>query len=444
MQLYLRAATCAIVRFACTALTVAALPACASETAEESWGWHGQATYVWQAKPAFTAPYDGPNSLGGQRERSYSFTATLAAGWRPWRGGELYFNPELVQGVPLSGLTGLGGLSNGELQKTAGSNPVLYRARAFLRQSWALGDETEAVESGFNQLAGTRATHRLVLSVGNLAASDIFDDNGLAHDARSQFLNWALLTHGHYDFAADSRGYSQGLALEWIGGDWALRGGRFEVPIESNGLALDSHLRTRFGDQIEIEHRHQIAGRGGVLRLLGFRNVARMARFDEALAAAGPGAVPQLDAVRRLQAKQGWGLSGEQSLAQDVDIFARAGRHDGATEPYSFASIDDSASAGMIWRGSSWSRPADRVGVALASNGLSPAHRRFLVAGGSDFFLGDGRLHYGRENILEAFYSAALGDKLWLSADLQHIRNPAYNRDRGPVRFLALRLHAEL
>ena len=347
--------------------------------------------------------------------------------------------------MPLSGLTGLGGLSNGELQKTAGSNPVLYRARFFLRQNWALDGASESVASAFNQLGGAQAPRRVVLTVGNLAVSDIFDNSAFAHDARSQFINWALLTHGHYDFAADSRGYTNGAALEWIEHEWTLRGGRFAVPRESNGLELDKSLLQHYGDQVELEHRHRLADREGAVRLLLFRNVERMARFDDALAeAARSGLAPELAGVRRLQSKIGWGLAAEQGLSETLGGFVRVGRHDGATEPYSFASIDNAASAGLVWRAAAWQRAADELGFAFASNGLSASHRRFLAAGGSDFFIGDGRLRYGREFLIEAFYSAALSHGIKLTLDLQHISNPAYNRDRGPVRFIALRLHAEL
>jgi len=420
-------------------VALAATCACA-QADEERFGVHGQSTWIWQRKPAMSAAYSGPNSLAADSEKSYSFTATAALGVRPWAGAEAYFDAELVQGVALSGLTGLGALTNGELQKTAGSNPLLYRARAYLRQSWALGDETEAVESGFNQLGGAQATRRLVLTAGNLAVSDLFDNNRFAHDARTQFLNWGLLTHGPFDFAADSRGYSQGAALEYFDAGWALRGGRFMVPRESNGLALDTRLSQVHGDQVELERHHTLDGQAGTLRLLAFRNVAVMAAFDEALASPAL----QLADVRRRQAKTGWGVALEQDLSPTLGGFLRAGRHDGRTEPYSFAAIDNAVSAGLVWRGSPWQRDDNALGLAWASQGLSASHRRFLAAGGVDFFLGDGRLNYGREQVLEAFYSAALDARLKVSLDLQQISHPAYNRDRGPATALALRLHAEL
>ncbi len=418
--------------------------AAAAEAASEAWNLHGQSTYIWQAKPAFASRYEGANSLMAAHEKSYSFTATAGLGLRGWRGAEFYFDAELVQGIALSGLAGLGGLSNSELQKTAGSNPLLYRARAFLRQSWNLSADAEPVESSWHQLGGPQARQRIVLTVGRLAVTDLFDNNAYAHDARTQFLNWSLLTHGAFDYAADSRGYSEGAALEWFSDDWALRGARFAVPRESNGLALDSHVGMRHGDQIEVEHRHRIGGHDGAVRLLVFRNAARMARFDDALAAAAPGSAPTLDAVRRANTKRGLGIAVEQAFSDTLGGFARASRHDGATEPYSFTSIDNAVSAGIVLRGQAWSRAGDTLGVAWASSGLSASHRRFLQAGGSDFFIGDGALRYGREQVLEATYSAALGKGFRLALDLQRIANPAYNRDRGPAPFIALRLHAEL
>src|SRR5450830_912576 len=145
----------------------------AEDTIEEAWNAHFQATYIWQKKPSFSAAYNGTNSLSPFTEKSYSFSSTAAFGWRPWAGGELYVNPELVQGVALSGLTGLGGMSNGEQQKTGGPNPTFYRARLFARQTWNLGGEAVAVAADANQLAGSVSAERLVFTLGNLAATDI-------------------------------------------------------------------------------------------------------------------------------------------------------------------------------------------------------------------------------------------------------------------------------
>src|SRR2546429_9930602 len=134
-----------------------------------------QATYVWQRKYPCGAPYSGPHSLSPDREKSYSFTATAALGTRAWTGGEFYFNPEVAQGVPLSGLTGLGGFTNGEIARTSGPTPTFSRARLFRGQTWGFGGGSESVQSDANQLAGSVDRRRLVLTAGNLAVLDILD-----------------------------------------------------------------------------------------------------------------------------------------------------------------------------------------------------------------------------------------------------------------------------
>jgi hypothetical protein len=404
--------------------------------ADEAWNAHVQATYVWQAKPAFDAAYSGPASLAPWRETGYSFSATAAFGFRPWAGAELYVDPEVVQGKALSGLHGFGGMTNGEEQKTSGTSPTFYRARLFLRQTWSLGGERQPVASDMNQLAGSVASRRVVLTAGNLAVSDIFDANSQAHDARSQFLNWALVAHGAWDFAADARGYTWGAALEYVDGDWAVRAGRFMLPRDSNGLALERNLFRHYGDQVELEHHHAWLGQPGTVRVLGFRDRARMGSFRDALAAAAP---PDVGTVRRERSKTGFGLSLDQALTGTAAMFARASRNDGQSETYAFAEIERSLSVGATLQ----VRGADTLGIAVVRNGLSQAHRDYLAAGGVGAFIGDGRLDYHPEQIAETYYKIGLGRYAALSLDWQHVANPAYNGARGPVDVYGVRLHAQ-
>jgi len=418
----------------------------AAETVEtENWNAKFQSTYVWQRKPSFSAAYSGPNSLSTDKERSYSFTATAFLGWRPWTGGELYFNPEAAQGVPLSRLTGLGGLTNGEMARTSGAEIKFYRARLFLRQTWGMGGEQEAVESGPNQLAGMVDKRRWVLTAGNLSVTDIFDANTYSHDPRTQFLNWAIMTHGSYDFAADARGYTWGAALEWYHDDWALRVGRFIQPKLPNQQQLDRDIFSHYGDQIELEHSHMLGGQPGTVRLLAFHNRTRMSRFQDALNfAASTGTTPDINAVRTdVQGKSGFGINIEQAVNDDVGLFLRASRADGKTETYAFTEIERSLSGGVLVKGRSWGRADDTLGVAFARNGLSSVHRRYLEAGGVGFFIGDGSLNYRPEMIYETFYNIKVAKAAWLTFDWQYIRNPAYNADRGPVNVGSVRLHTE-
>ena len=430
-----------------TLLAGALLPlqSAAQTSEEEQWNAKFQATYVWQRKGAFDAPYTGANSLRPAPEKSYSFTATAALGFRPWSGGEVYFNPEVALGIPLSGLTGLGGFTNGEIARTAGPNPTFYRARLFLRQTWGLGGGTERVEADANQLAGSVDRRRLVLTAGNLSLIDIFDDNAYSHDPRTQFLNWSLLTHGAYDFAADARGYTSGFALEYFHDDWAIRAGRFMQPREPNQLALDYALFRHYGDQVEIEHAHSLGGQPGKLRFLVFRNVANMSRFQDAIDRAGvAGGAPDINQVRfGRKSRRGVGVNVEQAISENAGLFGRAMWSDGKTETYAYTEIDTSVSGGALVKGRSWGRAQDTLGVAFSRNGLSAVRRDYLAVGGLGFFLGDGRLNYRPEMIVEAYYNIGVTRNFWLTFDWQHIRNPAYNADRGPVNVGSVRLHAE-
>ena len=264
---------------------MAAAAAGQTETAEQTHDARFQTTYIWQSKPAFRSAYAGANSLSRETEQSYTWTVTAFLGWRPWRHGEIYFNPEGIQGRALSNVTGLGGLTNAELQKSATANPRFYRARLFYRHTVGLngasGGAREKIESDQNQLAGTVDARRLVFTVGNISTSDIFGTSDITGDGRTQFMNWSSLTHGHFDYAADSRGFTSGAAVEWFWDDWTLRAGRFLQPKESNGLKLDYRIFKRYGDQFEVERRHLIGGQPGVVKAFVFRNVAHMASFKD-------------------------------------------------------------------------------------------------------------------------------------------------------------------
>ena len=388
---------------------------------QQDWGAKFQSTYVWQMHPAFPARYSGPNSLSAEREpRSYTLTATAFLGARLWSGGELYYNPEMIMSHSLSNLTGLGGLTNGENQKGGGSSPTFYDARLFLRETWGLGGGTQQVESDANQLAGSVNKNRVVLTAGRISVIDIFDNNAFAHDPRTQFLNWALMTYGAFDFAADQSGYSWGAALEDYRDAWVFRIGRYEQPKESNGKHLDDRIFAHYGDQVEIERDHEMAYQPGKLRFLAFRNRVNMGAFQDALDfwnANGKVGVPSVANVRKDQFKYGFGANLEQNLREDAGLFVRVSWNDGGKETYAFSEIERSLSAGGIVKGTSWGRPEDKIGLAFARNGLSSAHQHYLAVGGLGFFIGDGTITYKPEQIFEGYYSLNINKHAQLSLD---------------------------
>ena len=406
---------------------------------------HAQSTYLRQYKNAFDAPYSGTNSLRASRESSYTFTGTLYIAARLGDATEAYLNPEIIQGVPFSGLHGLGGFTNGEMQRGAGPELKGYTARFFLRHTWNLGGDYEAEESGQNQLKTRYAGERVVLTAGIISLLDVFDAMDYSRDARTQFMNWASLTYGAWDFPADARGYTRGVALEYITAGWQARAGRFLVPVESNGLRLDGKITQHYGDVAEFELPYRLAGHAAVARALAFHNRVDAGSYNDAIAlGSATGSVPDLTQVRRTQSKYGFGLSTQVEFTDAIGAYARAGWSDGRTETFMYAEIDRSLAAGALVKGSGWARPQDSAGIAVYLNGLSRAHRNYLADGGLGFFLGDGRLNYGSERIAETYYSLNVARAVWFSLGLQRAVNPGYNRDRGPANFLGLRLHAEI
>jgi high affinity Mn2+ porin len=278
-----------------------------------------------------------------------------------------------------------------------------------------------------------------------MAVNDDFDKNRYADATRTQFMNWSLWNNTTWDFAADTRGYTYGVMLGWIMPGWSLRYGIYRMPYEANGQRLISSLSESNGQQMELTL--QPDPNGWALRFLGFYNKGNMGIYQQAIDIAElTGQLPNVhddDAARRH--KFGFGVNGELPVADngDTGFFMRAGWNDGHTESFIFTEVDRLLSGGFQLSGVHWGRSDDRLGVGMAIDGLSRIHADYLQMGGDGFLLGDGNLRYGPEQIAEAYYNIAVIKHLTISPDLQFIRNPGYNRDRGPARFAGLRAHVE-
>ena len=166
---------------------------------------HGQATLVEQYAAPFHAPYAGTNSLAQNSGRE-TFDLDLYVGYRPWKGAEIWVDPEIDQGFGLSGTFGVAGFPSAEAYKVGQNYPYARIPRAFLRQTIDLGGESQKVDAGINQFAGTQTSDRLVITVGKFSVVDIFDKNKYATDPRNDFLNWTLVNTGAFDYAADCLG----------------------------------------------------------------------------------------------------------------------------------------------------------------------------------------------------------------------------------------------
>ncbi|MBS0461365.1 MAG: carbohydrate porin [Proteobacteria bacterium] len=432
------------VPFVCALLAASALPARADEAPSfEDWSLHGQATFTDQYHPSFTSPFQGANSLGPRASAKETFDATLFAGARLWRGAEIYVNPEIDQGFGLSNTLGLAGFSSGEAYKVGKSHPYFRLQRAFVRQSFDLGGSEQTIDADANQLAGTRTQNNLVLTVGKFAVTDVFDANGYAHDPRGDFLNWAIIDAGAFDYAADAWGYSYGAASELNLGHWSLRAGLFNLSKVPNSEKLESDFH-QHESVLEIEHRHTLAGQPGKVRVLWFDNHGKMGSYADALAlATTTGSPPDTSLVRRWASRTGVALNVEQQIDDSLGVFIRASANDGSKEAFEFTEINRSLAAGVALKGSRWGRAKDTLGAAVEVSGISAAARAYLAAGGMGILIGDGQLpRYGCERIGEAYYDASLSDHLGLTMDLQHVDNPAYDAARGPVWAMAVRVHA--
>jgi len=403
---------------------------------------HGQTTFTWQGYPAFRSPYEGTNSLPGSGEGRETLDATLYAGVRLWDGAELWLNPEIDQGFGIGNTLGIAGYTSGEAYKIGFAYPYTRLQRAFIRQTIDLGGETQKVDAGINQFAGSQTANRLVITVGKFSVADIFDNNKYAHDPRNDFLNWAIIDTGTFDYAAEPWGYTLGAAAEWYQGDWTLRGGLFDLSILPNNLELDPTF-DQFQWVGEIERRYELWGHPGKIAVTGFLSRGRMGSFADAIALADiTGGPADIAAVRQYQSRGGVSINLEQEITADLGAFVRAGWANGDIEPYEFTDIDRTAAAGLSLNGKQWGRPDDTVGVAGVVNGISKIHEEFLNDGGLGILVGDGMLpHPGLEQIIETYYSYALSASTHLTADYQYIANPGYNEDRGPVNVFSARMH---
>jgi len=378
---------------------------------------HGQFTYTEQETSDFNAPYAGPNSLTPNKGAE-TMDATLFLGKRLWPGAEIWISPEIDQGFGLDDTLGVAGFPSGEAYKIGKNQPYLRLPRLFVRQTLNLDDSREAADPAQFQLGGTRSPNRLVLTVGKFSVPDIFDNNQYAHDPKNDFLNWAAIDAGTFDYAADSWGYTVGAAAEWYKGAWVLRLGVFDLSDVPNSPHLDPGFH-EFQYDFEVENSHQIGGQPGKLRLTVFDTRGRMGLLNEAVAVAALTDTPvDIASVRQYRARVGADLDLEQQLAPELGLFARVGKAAGNVEPYEFTDVDRSVSAGLSLQGARWHRALDSVGVAAILNGISAERERYLNAGGLGVLIGDGRLpHPGPEKIVETYYSLAVLDQVHLSFD---------------------------
>ncbi len=397
---------------------------------------HFQSTLIGQGVLPFPAEYSGPNSLDSHGQVRETFSFDGIANLHLWHGGGFFADVLAWQGFGLSNTEGVAGFPNGEAYRVGKSYPDAVVARAYLQESVPLGRR----DSNADVKDTEKRERRLTLTIGRFAATDVFDKNAYANDPRTQFLNWAFVNNLAWDYPANTVGVTNGASAVIDLGAWTARAGLFQVSRVANGIRLDWNLARAWSWAGEIDKRQRFRGHPGVVRLLAYEESAHMGSFQESLRdPANISAIGQ-SGYRK---KYGFGINLQQEIGKDLGAFARLGWNDGKNQVWEFTDADRTASAGIRLMGKAWHRPADSIGLATVVNGISAVHRQFLANGGLGITVGDGKLDYGTEKILEAYYSFASPWRVSVSPDFQFVSNPSYNRARGPASIFAVRIHWE-
>ena len=407
---------------------------------DERFSFHAQATVITQFKPAFTAKYSGRNSLVTNEETKRSITSTLFLGARLWNGASIFINPEIGGGSGLSGSLGVGASTNGETYRIDKPAPEFELARLFFRQIIPLNQQTRYTESDINRAGGRMPANYLSLTIGKICVSDFFDNNRYNHDPRTQFMSWALMSNGAWDFPANTRGYTPSIVAEFVTPKNELRYGFSLVSTTPNGMIMNWNINKAGSHTLEYTYNYEAAGKKGAFRVLSFFTTASMGNYYQSITLNPVNPDISLN-EKNGRTKYGFGINCEQQINNNIGTFFRASWNDGKNETWEFTEIDRSASFGISSTGNMWNRQNDNLGLAYVISGLSAPHRNYLNAGGMGFELGDGNLNYALEQLAEIYYSVELTKSIFMSGAYQFIQNPGYNRDRGPVNVFSIRVH---
>jgi hypothetical protein len=411
----------------------------------------GQANIIFQSNFPFHSPYQGTNSFHNAGEYKTSLVGTVFLGYQPHHheryNTDFLVDFEAAGGRGLSQALGLAGFTNLDVVRNPNLGSTPYLARGVIHQTFGLTDEmTESDRNPFS-LATEVPVRRFEVRAGKMSLPDIFDQNSIGSDSHLQFMNWTVDNNGAWDYAADTRGYTVGGILEYDDRNWSMRYGIFAMPTVANGIDLDWAFNRARGQNWEFELRRSVLpGRKGTTRILSFVNNAHMGDYRTAVNAylAGIDATPQITKYAKFGAvKYGFTWNNEQEVTKYLRVYSRFGWNEGQHESYAYTEVDQTVAAGGDYSGEAWHRPVDKAGLTFVSNAIKKDHQNYLAGGGLGFILGDGRLHYGRENIEESYYNLHAWRGLYFAFDVQHIDDPGYNRDRGPVWAPSVRTHVD-
>ena len=410
----------------------------------------GQANIIFQAHAPFHSPYAGPNSLLARGEYKTSLLGTFYLGYQlnrnPRYATDAILDVESSGGRGISEALGLAGFTNLDVVRnpTLGSKP--YLARYELHQVIGLSSKLVEVERTPFSLATQLPARRLDLHVGRMGLPDFLDINSVGSDSHLQFLNWTADNNGAWDYAANTRGYTDAFVAEYVSGPATVRYALAAMPKIANGTELQYDFHRANGQNMEFElRRSAFAHREGAVRVLAYRNAANMGlyRTQNALAAA-LGTAPSITAhPLQTTVKYGFGGNAEQQISHNARLYARFGWNEGQHESYAYTEVDQTVAGGGDYAMRHFHRANDKAGITFISNAIKRDHQAYLARGGLGFLLGDGKLHYAREDIIESYYNLSAGHGVYYALDAQFVDHPGYNQDRGPVLVESVRLHVD-
>lgn len=408
----------------------------------------GQANGVFQWHPSFPAAYSGPHSLRSTSESGTSKVYTLFLGYEITSTTAVYIDAESAGGVGLSSAFGLAGFTNLDVVRNPSLGPTPYLARFIVQQVIPLSSERVEADRDELHLFTSPPARRIEIRVGKFGLPDFLDLNSWGSDSHLQFLNWTVDNNGAWDYAANTRGYTDGVLLEYDDHWFVARFAEALMPKVANGIYLDADMARARAANLELQASgNRFFGRLGTIRFLSYLNTADMGNYEQSIADYREGQTPLAPNItftrRQGRHKYGFGLNLEQQITPSVGVFGRLGWSDGRNESFAYTEVDRTGEAGVFFTGGLWHRLNDRAGAVFVANGIVKAHQEYLALGGLGFLLGDGGLTYGPEEIFESFYTAHVWRGFFVSADVQHINNPGYNRVRGPVLVPGLRLHVD-
>lgn len=411
----------------------------------------GQANIIFQSHGPFHSPYEGTNSLLGRGEYKTSLLGTIYTGLElsrnPRYGSDGLLDVEAAGGRGVSEALGLAGFTNLDVVRNPNLGSKPYLAQYMIHQVIGFTDEMGDSERSTTSLETKLPVRRLELFAGRMGLPDFFDTNAVGTDSHLQFLNWTVDNNGAWDYAANTRGYTDGVVLQYTDRDFVALYGVAAMPVVANGIDLQYHLRQGSGQNVEFDlNQSALARRKGAIRLLGYVNHANMGDYRQQNRAflAGLTAKPDITAHPFTSSmKYGVGLNFEQELTPLLRVYGRFGWNEGEHESFAYTEVDQTFNVGGDYWLKRLGRPYDKVGLTFVSNAIKRDHQAYLALGGLGFILGDGRLSYAREDIVEAYDNVHAWKGVYYALDLQFIDHPGYNQARGPVLMESVRMHVD-